>query len=496
MIKESVGTTFGRVVALAVAFAAAALVALAIAPGTALAAQGVPIPSASPSDAGSVYCETEGDLVTYTASPNSGNALDHWGIGNQAVNPDPYYPNRLKMSIADAQAAGSVTAYFKKTSDKQDWTGAKTIEKTADYGSSGSVSIAGYLPSDYGSYLEIPEDSVSVSDPDSVLDSWSFDNESLAVNFKFTNDASKAGKSATISATVKSEKYNDYTGSVVLTVSGEAPTTYKISVAADPADFGTASADKQEAKAGDVVKLTATPADRSYEFVEWKTDTPDVTIKDDSFTMPASDVAITAVFKKKADPAATYQITVTADPAEGGAGSADKQEAAEGDVVTLAAVPLDGYEFVEWKTSTSGVTIKDNKFTMPASDVAVTAVFKKKAAPATTFAITYDANGGTGTMDKQTAEAGATVTLTANAFTRSGYTFTGWNTAKDGSGTTYSDKASVKVEGDMALYAQWKANSGANKAPKTGDSVIPLMAAAIISAIAVGALLFARRKMN
>ncbi len=416
MIKESIGTTFGRVVALAVAFAAAALVALAIAPGTALAAQGVPA-SASPSDAGSVVWETDRDWVTYTASPESGYALDHWGIGNQAVDPDPSYPNRLKISIADAQAAGSVTAYFKKTSDKQDWTGTKTIEKTADYGSSGSVSIAGYLPSDYGSYLEIPEDSVSVSDPDSVLDSWSFDNESDAVNFKFKNDASKVGKSATISATVKSEKYNDYTGSVVLTVSGEAPTTYKISVVADPADFGTASADKQEAKAGDVVKLTATPADRSYEFVEWKTDTPDVTIKDDSFTMPASDVAVTAVFKKKA-------------------------------------------------------------------------------APATTFAITYDANGGTGTMDKQTAEAGATVTLTANAFTRSGYTFTGWNTAKDGSGTTYSDKASVKVDGDMTLYAQWKANSGANKAPKTGDSMIPLTAAAIITAIAVGALLFARRKMN
>ncbi len=417
MIKESIGTTFGRVMALAVAFAAAALVALAIAPGTALAAQGVPTPSASPSDAGSVGWKIDGDWVTYTASPESGYALDHWGIGNQAVDPDPFYPNRLKISIADAQAAGSVTAYFKKTSDKQDWTGTKTIEKTADYGSSGSVSIAGYLPSDYGSYLEIPEDSVSVSDPDSVLDSWSFDNESDAVNFKFKNDASKVGKSATISATVKSEKYNDYTGSVVLTVSGEAPTTYKISVVADPADFGTASADKQEAKAGDVVKLTATPADRSYEFVEWKTDTPDVTIKDDSFTMPASDVAVTAVFKKKA-------------------------------------------------------------------------------APATTFAITYDANGGTGTMDKQTAEAGATVTLTANAFTRSGYTFTGWNTAKDGSGTTYSDKASVKVDGDMTLYAQWKANSGANKAPKTGDSMIPLTAAAIITAIAVGALLFARRKMN
>ena len=419
MTRISVSIAYRRITAVAIAFATAALVAIAIAVGTALAAPGVPTPSASPSEAGDVNWETEGDFVTYTASPNSEYALDHWGIGNQAVSPDPVFPNRLKMSISDAVQAGSVTAYFKNTSDKQDWTGTTTIEKTADYGSSGSVSIAGYLPSDYGSYLEIPADSVSVSDPDSVLDSWSFDDEGFAVNFKFKNDASKAGKSATISATVKSEKYNDYTGSVVLTVSGEAPTAYKISVTADPADFGTASADKAEAAAGDTVKLTATPADRSYEFVEWKTETPDVTIKDDSFTMPGSDVVVTAVFKKKTD-------------------------------------------------------------------------------PVTTYAITFDANGGKGTMDKQTADAGATVALTANAFKRDGYTFTGWNTAKDGSGTAYADKANVKVDGDMTLYAQWKANAPSkSSAAKTGDTVmLETFAVMAVVALVAGALLIARRRLG
>ena len=49
--------------------------------------------------------------------------------------------------------------------------------------------------------------------------------------------------------------------------------------------------------------------------------------------------------------------------------------------------------------------------------------------------------------------------LTANAFTKTGYTFTGWNTAADGTGTAYANEAEVKnllTEGSITLYAQWK----------------------------------------
>ena len=46
--------------------------------------------------------------------------------------------------------------------------------------------------------------------------------------------------------------------------------------------------------------------------------------------------------------------------------------------------------------------------------------------------------------------------LTANAFTRTGYRFTGWNTAADGSGTAYDDKARFTPPEDITLYAQWE----------------------------------------
>lgn len=78
---------------------------------------------------------------------------------------------------------------------------------------------------------------------------------------------------------------------------------------------------------------------------------------------------------------------------------------------------------------------------------------------ATEVTITYDANGGTGTMEAQTVTSGEAAALTTNAFTRDGYTFSGWNTAADGTGTSYADSASVTLDADTTLYAQWTANT-------------------------------------
>ena len=46
--------------------------------------------------------------------------------------------------------------------------------------------------------------------------------------------------------------------------------------------------------------------------------------------------------------------------------------------------------------------------------------------------------------------------MTANAFTRTGYSFTGWNTAA-GAGTSYADQATYPFTTDTTLYAQWTA---------------------------------------
>ena len=70
--------------------------------------------------------------------------------------------------------------------------------------------------------------------------------------------------------------------------------------------------------------------------------------------------------------------------------------------------------------------------------------------------ITFYANGGDGLMPTQTVQPGAAAALTANAFTRADYDFAGWNTAADGTGTTYADGADITASENVTLYAQWK----------------------------------------
>lgn len=77
-----------------------------------------------------------------------------------------------------------------------------------------------------------------------------------------------------------------------------------------------------------------------------------------------------------------------------------------------------------------------------------------------TYNVVYNANGGTGSMASTSHTYGEGSSLRANSFTNSGYTFTGWNTKEDGTGTTYANNAVVTdltptAGGTVTLYAQW-----------------------------------------
>ena len=76
------------------------------------------------------------------------------------------------------------------------------------------------------------------------------------------------------------------------------------------------------------------------------------------------------------------------------------------------------------------------------------------------YTVTYNSNGGSGSMAADTAYYGSSYTIKSNSFERTGYTFNGWNTKSDGSGSSYNDKASISsVNQAITLYAQWKAIS-------------------------------------
>ena len=71
------------------------------------------------------------------------------------------------------------------------------------------------------------------------------------------------------------------------------------------------------------------------------------------------------------------------------------------------------------------------------------------------YTVTFNANGGAGTMTVQEIEEETATALTTNAFTRTGYTFSGWNTAAGGGGTSYANGANITLSADETLYAQW-----------------------------------------
>ncbi|MBO4702610.1 MAG: InlB B-repeat-containing protein [Lachnospiraceae bacterium] len=78
------------------------------------------------------------------------------------------------------------------------------------------------------------------------------------------------------------------------------------------------------------------------------------------------------------------------------------------------------------------------------------------------YTVSFDSNGGTGTMTDQTRKYDDGISLPDNSFTFDGHTFAGWNTSADGAGKAYAYNATANIsdgEGDtVILYAQWTTN--------------------------------------
>lgn len=79
------------------------------------------------------------------------------------------------------------------------------------------------------------------------------------------------------------------------------------------------------------------------------------------------------------------------------------------------------------------------------------------AASVLAYRIDFGTNTGTGYMNPQYAFAGSSVVLERNLYKKDGFTFAGWNTKADGTGTAYADGATFKIDStDTILHAQWK----------------------------------------
>ncbi len=158
----------------------------------------------------------------------------------------------------------------------------------------------------------------------------------------------------------------------------------------------------------------------------------------------------------------TYTVSYHAN---GGSGSTDPSshtyDAAK--ALTVNRFMRTGYTFAGWATSADGAIVYSDKQSVSnltaEADGTVTlyAVWTVN-----TYTVEYNANGGSGSTETSSHTYDAAKALTANGFTRTGYTFAGWSTSAGGT-VIYSDGESVanltaEVGGTVTLYAVWAAN--------------------------------------
>ena len=151
-----------------------------------------------------------------------------------------------------------------------------------------------------------------------------------------------------------------------------------------------------------------------------------------------------------------YSITYNLN---GGAMSGQKTSYTVADSFTLPTPTRTGYTFTGWTGSTGATpqkTVTVNKGTR--GNLSYTANWN-----ANNYYVTYDANGGTGTMDTDTATYNENYVTKANQFIKTGYEFIGWTTNADGSGSNWISWIGKPWKWtytkNITLYAQWKAKT-------------------------------------
>jgi uncharacterized repeat protein (TIGR02543 family) len=158
-------------------------------------------------------------------------------------------------------------------------------------------------------------------------------------------------------------------------------------------------------------------------------------------------------------PPSTSTIVITLNGGSG-AGSLSPISLSSGSSVLLPSIEgitRPGYTFSGWYSAPSGGTflgLAGASF-VPTSSVVIYAQWTANP----TVTLRFSSNHGAGSIAAVTGLEGITVTLPiASKFTYPGYSFAGWNTSTDASGTSFSNGAKFTLSSTMTLYAQWSAN--------------------------------------
>ena len=228
------------------------------------------------------------------------------------------------------------------------------------------------------------------------------------------------------------------------------------------AGAGSGSMDSVTAKAGTNYILPACgfTAPTDQQFKAWEIGGAEYPVN--APVTVTADITVKALWED-APPAPTeYTVTVTNDG--NGTASASPAEAVVGTEITLTAEPNTGYRFKEWEVISGGVTIVDDKFTMPNAHVEVKAIFEEDAPPAPTeFIVIFDGNRGTPSVGSMTTT-NQKLTSLPSASRSGSYSFDGWYTEKSGGIRITTD---TEFPADTTVYAHWTYTGGGYNPPVT-----------------------------
>ena len=261
-------------------------------------------------------------------------------------------------------------------------------------------------------------------------------------------------------------------GSANVTLYAQWTVPYSVTYNSNASSSGTVPTDISTYASGATVTVkanTGSLAKTGFTFTGWNTaadgsGTNYASSGSAILTMGAANVTLFAKWE------VTYTVTYNGNTNTSGSVPTDSSTYASGAAVTVKAntgnLAKTGFTFTGWNTAAngSGITYASSGSAILEMGSANVTLFAKWEI---TYTLTYDSNSSTGGIvptDSRTYATGATVTVSANtgALVKTGFTFTGWNTAINGSGTSYASSGSgtfAMGSANVILYAQWGAAS-------------------------------------
>ena len=232
-------------------------------------------------------------------------------------------------------------------------------------------------------------------------------------------------------------------GDLDLTAVWEASTTYTITFNGND---GQGTMPDQIIQSGDTENLLENKFSKTnYTFAGWATTSNgSVVYEDGEQITPNRNLNLYAKWEK------TVHVTFYAN---GGSGTMSYQVLVEGEPqnLKLNEFTKTNEYFIGWATTSNGQVVYTNGQSITINDdIDLYAVWDN------TCTVSFNSNGGTGTMTSQTFQGGETKAIKTNTFTRNGYVFRGWATSSDATTADYQDEETISPIANITLYALWK----------------------------------------